>query len=345
MHENPFAGSLDEVGRRESLLSAPVVGFMRRLALTAAGAAALGAGALAYAHLESRWPVLRRLTVPVPGRNWPGPLRVLQVTDLHMFPGQSFIGEFLERVATENTIDLVISTGDNLGAANGLAPLLDAYQPLLSYPGAFVLGSNDYYSPTTHNWLSYLRKGRGSRAAQRGHRDRPDLPWTSLVDHLEDAGWLDMSNQAASLEIGLGGVPLSEDPASSVSVALMGVDDPHIFRDRLPTPPAAWNDPNALRLGLTHAPYRRVLDEYAALGADLILAGHTHGGQVRVPGFGAVVNNSDLPRRYSRGDYAWNGSKLHISAGLGTSPFAPIRFACRPEATLITLVPSVALDA
>jgi len=77
-------------------------------------------------------------------------------------------------------------------------------------------------------------------------------------------------------------------------------------------------------------------------GADLVLAGHTHGGQLRVPGFGALVTNCDLDRRRARGLSTYEGSVLHVSAGLGTSPYAPIRFACPPEATLLTLVPGEA---
>jgi predicted MPP superfamily phosphohydrolase len=72
-------------------------------------------------------------------------------------------------------------------------------------------------------------------------------------------------------------------------------------------------------------------------GADLILAGHTHGGQLRVPGYGALVTNCDLDTQRSRGLSKHRDSFMHVSAGLGTSPYAPFRFACPPEATLITL--------
>jgi predicted MPP superfamily phosphohydrolase len=76
----------------------------------------------------------------------------------------------------------------------------------------------------------------------------------------------------------------------------------------------------------------------AADQVDLILAGHTHGGQLCVPGFGALVTNCDLPTGQAKGLSAVAGVPMHVSAGLGTSPFTPIRFACRPEATLLTLV-------
>ena len=97
-----------------------------------------------------------------------------------------------------------------------------------------------------------------------------------------------------------------------------------------------------LSLGVTHAPYRRILDAMTADGVELILAGHTHGGQVCVPGHGALTTNCDLPtdrvkglsEHRLEGHHAW----LHVSAGIGTSPFAPYRFACPPEVTVLTLV-------
>ena len=76
-------------------------------------------------------------------------------------------------------------------------------------------------------------------------------------------------------------------------------------------------------------------------GAQLMLAGHTHGGQVCVPGYGALVTNCDIPRTQVKGLSLWRhglrSAYLHVSAGLGTSIYAPIRFACPPEATLLTL--------
>jgi uncharacterized protein len=103
-----------------------------------------------------------------------------------------------------------------------------------------------------------------------------------------------------------------------------------------------------VRMGVTHAPYLRVLDQFARDGYETILAGHTHGGQLCLPGFGALVTNCDLDRGRVKGLHAHprgagpgtpGSSWLHVSAGLGTSPYAPVRFACRPEATLLTLTP------
>jgi predicted MPP superfamily phosphohydrolase len=90
-----------------------------------------------------------------------------------------------------------------------------------------------------------------------------------------------------------------------------------------------------------------VLDQLHGDGVDAILAGHTHGGQLCLPFFGALVTNCDIDRRRAKGLHGWPGPRpdevggngsawLHVSAGAGTSPYAPVRFACRPEATLLT---------
>ena len=120
-------------------------------------------------------------------------------------------------------------------------------------------------------------------------------------------------------------------------VELAGMDDPHIRRDdpEVAVPP---NSQVRLRLGVVHSPYRRALDAFERNGYGLLLAGHTHGGQVRLPGVGALVTNCDLPRDQLRGLSRWGSSWLHVSAGLGTSKYAPFRFACRPEASLLTVV-------
>jgi Predicted phosphohydrolases len=322
---------LDEMralGARPSLFPEHLVGFMRGLAFGAAATAGAGAIGLAYGRFEAQHPVLRKLRVPVAARPGFTGLNVLHVSDLHMFQGQDFIESFLLDVVTNNQIDFVVSTGDNLGALDGLELLLDAYQPLFDIPGAFVLGSNDYYSPLTKSPLDYLRPNRHVDAANRVRRNIPDLPWLALVDSFTDAGWVDLTNQASSLIV------------DGQQIGLLGVDDPHIKRDRVPTPLPEWFSKDSLRIALTHAPYRRVLSEFESVGADIIYAGHTHGGQVCVPFAGPVITNCDIPRSQSKGLSKYGRSKLHVSAGLGTSPFARFRIACRPEATLMTIVPS-----
>jgi predicted MPP superfamily phosphohydrolase len=289
--------------------------------------AATGAATTAYAVWEARAYTLRCVTMPVlpPGSR---SLRVLHVSDLHMTPGQSRKQEWVRSLADLEP-DLVVNTGDNLAHPDALPTVLDAFGPLLDVPGVFVLGSNDYFSPTLRNPLRYLLPDDGSR-----NTDAPELPWQDLKDSFTKTGWLDLTNRRDSSVVG------------DLQIAWAGVDDPHLEYDDLDAVAGAADASADVRVAVTHAPYLRVLDQFAADGYDTIFAGHTHGGQVCRPGYGALVTNCDLEPARVKGLHrhpadsrpgepgsAW----LHVSAGLGTSPYAPVRVACRPEATLLTL--------
>ncbi|GAA3891464.1 metallophosphoesterase [Saccharothrix violaceirubra] len=294
---------------------------MKTFGRTLLATTALGTATLAYAAgIERRNWTLRQATVPVlaPGST---PLRVLHLSDLHMLPGQKSKQRWVAALA-ELEPDLVVNTGDNLSHQQAVPAVLRALGPLLDRPGLFVFGSNDYYAPRPKNPARYLLP---SAKTKRIHG--VPLPWRDLRAAMIERGWLDLTHVRRELEV------------AGQKIFTAGLDDPHLKRDRYadiagPVPEAA------LRLGVTHSPEPRVLDPFAADGYDLVLAGHTHGGQLRVPGYGALVTNCDLDRSRARGVSRWGAHMwLNVSAGLGTSPYAPVRFACPPEASLLTLVP------
>jgi predicted MPP superfamily phosphohydrolase len=303
--------------------------LIRFVAGATGAAAAAGAALTAYATWEARAYTLRRVEVPVLPAG-ARPVRVLHLSDIHMTPGQTRKQDWLAGLATLRP-DLVVNTGDNLSHAASVPVVRDALGALLDAPGVFVFGSNDYFSPTFRNPLRYLLPDDGRR-----NTHTPKLPWPDLRDAFTAAGWADLTNRRDVVKVG------------ELSFAFAGVDDPHLRYDRL-ADVAGQADPDAdVRLGVAHAPYLRVLDQYAADGYDAILAGHTHGGQVCVPGVGALTTNCDLEPARAKGlhrhpadsrDGDPESSWLHVSAGIGTSPYARIRVACRPEATLLTLVP------
>ncbi|MHC1563309.1 metallophosphoesterase [Actinomycetospora sp. C-140] len=295
----------------------------RRILRAGAGTAAAGALGLGYAvGVERQWFALRRARLEVldpvtaAGRT----LRVLHVSDLHLRPGQRLERRFVEGLAALEP-DLVVDTGDNLSHQRAVPEVLRALGGLLDRPGLVIWGSNDYHGPRPKNPSHYLFRPQ--------HRVLgPELPWRDLRAAFLERDWLDATHARHTLEV------------NGVRIAAAGVDDPHIGRDDYDRIAGPVDEPCDLRLGLTHSPEPRVLDAFAADGYDLVLAGHTHGGQLRLPGYGAIVTNCGLDRSRARGASRWGAHmRLHVSAGLGTSPFAPARFACRPEATLLELVP------
>ena len=288
-----------------------------------------GAALTGYAVAETRRFVLREETVGLlpPGHQ---PLRVLHLSDLHLTPTQRRKQAWLRDLAALRP-DVVVNTGDNIAHRDSVPVLLESLDGLLDVPGVFVLGSNDYFSPTLRNPIRYLLPDTGKR-----HLNSAPLPYGELRAGLVGAGWLDLTNRRGRLDV------------AGTRLAFAGVDDPHLSYDRLDLVAGAADRDADLRVGVAHAPYLRVLDQFAGDGYDLVFAGHTHGGQVRVPYVGALTTNCDLEPARARGLHrhpadsrpgdpgsAW----LHVSAGAGTSPYAQIRVACRPEATLLTLAP------
>jgi predicted MPP superfamily phosphohydrolase len=275
---------------------------------------------------EARQFVLRTVEVPLlpPGHD---PLKVLHLSDIHMTPGQRVKQDWLRGLAALEP-DLVVNTGDNLAHRDAVPVVTDCLGELLDVPGVFVFGSNDYYVPTLRNPVRYLLPDTGKR-----HVDKPQLPWPDLRDRYAAAGWLDLTNRLDTLKVG------------RTSFAFAGVDDPHLRMDRLDLVAGPADAGADVRLAVTHAPYLRVLDQFAADGYDAVVAGHTHGGQVCLPVVGALTTNCDLENARAKGLHRHPADSrdgdpgrtwLHVSAGLGTSPFARIRVACRPEATLLT---------
>ncbi|HYN97078.1 MAG TPA: metallophosphoesterase [Pilimelia sp.] len=283
--------------------------------------AVLGATAFAYASLvERNLFTLRRFDVPVLAPD-AEPLRVLHLSDLHMTPGQRRKQDWVAALAGTDP-DLVVVTGDNLAHPGAVPGVLRAFEPLLDRPGAFVFGSNDYRGPVWKNPLTYFDR-------DREYVQGVDLPHGDLRVALSVAGWADLNNARTSIKAG------------GRTVELVGVDDPHVERDDYDAVAGRVSPDADVRLAVTHTPEPALLDRMAADGFELLLAGHTHGGQVRVPLVGALITNCGLPRSMARGLHRWPGSPawLHVSAGLGTHPTAPIRFSCRPEASLLTLIP------
>ncbi|MEU5956673.1 metallophosphoesterase [Streptomyces sp. NPDC047525] len=295
------------------------------------GITATAAAGLAYSvGIEARLFRLRRVTVPVlpPGMR---PLRVLQVSDIHMVSGQRKKQRWLRSLAGLRP-DFVINTGDNLSDPEGVPETLDALGPLMQFPGAYVFGSNDYYGPKPRNPARYLLEKAQGKHGLNGNPPAVGVihnPWEDLRDGFDSAGWLNLTNTRGALKI------------EGYEIGLTGVDDPHIKRDRYAHVAGGPDAGADFSMGIVHAPYLRSLDAFTADGYPLILAGHTHGGQVCIPFYGALVTNCDLDTDRVKGlsthEAEGQTSYMHVSAGCGANRYTPMRFACPPEATLLTL--------
>lgn len=290
---------------------------MHPAVLTATAVAGAGAVCVAYGtFVERHWYRLRRLEIAGGRRR----LTILHLSDVHLRPPAPRIETFLDEVAAAD-YDLVVATGDLLGAEGAE----DACAELLGRlteraPGVVVFGSNDVYAPApkgpTHYFLTADERVFGA-----------PLDVAGLSEALAERGYHVLRNGTEVIETAAG------------PVAVGGLDDPHLAETPLPAlgEVRCPTGDVVARVGVVHAPYTDALDLLVDAGYELLLAGHTHGGQVRFPPVGALVNNCDLPLDRSRGLSRWRDAWLHVSPGLGTNVYAPFRFACRPEATLLTL--------
>ena len=249
-------------------------------------------------------------------------LKLLHISDLHLTPKKKGLLSFIYTWGDLHP-DLIISTGDHIAHKDAISPLLEALRPLSHVPGFFVFGSNDYFAPTLKNPLRYLFPITSGVA--RGRK----LPTKILESGLQSLGWKLLHDEIVKIII------------KGVRVELRGTNDAHLGFDSYEKS-RGLRSSSDLNIGVTHAPYHRVLEAFTLDGVDLILAGHTHGGQIRIPwwnGSRALTTNCDLPKWRARGFTSVPGqAPLHVSAGLGSSPLHPPRFLNPPSVTLIDIV-------
>jgi len=243
-----------------------------------------------------------------------GPLTVLHLSDLHFVRRDRGKAAFLAGLPAA---DVTVVTGDFLAEPEAVETTVAAVHEVRGRLASwFVLGSNDYFVPRPLNYLAYFRGKRKPRRAERGRA-------ADLVSQLRADGWDDLTNVRRDVDIN--GVPME----------LLGLDDAHIAWHDLRVAPR--RSPDRFGFAVMHSPDSA--PETAALGYDFMVAGHTHGGQVCLPGVGALVTNCSLPARLVSGMIRVGDAVVSVSPGLGTSKYAPFRFFCRPEATLLELHP------
>lgn len=262
---------------------------------------------------------LREVLVPSLPKGAPD-IRILHFSDLHLTPNRKREIEFIKSWVTLKP-DLVVATGDFLAHRDAVEIVLDSLDELLNLPGLFVFGSNDYFAPRFKNPLTYLGKNYGI------HKLGAKLPTEELESKLTRGGWINLNNRRTAISI------------RELEIDVRGTNDAHLGLDEYSK---IQGKPNSdFSIGVTHAPYVRVLESMKRDGVELILAGHTHGGQIRFPGFGrsyAMTTNCDLPNWRARGlTRIGSDPWLNVSAGVGYSPFVPFRILCSSEVSIITL--------
>lgn len=264
-----------------------------------AGAVLGGAGLLAYATLvEPRWLELRRSTIHL--RQMPPELEGLRVgllTDMHAGGGTPL--SLLERAARmlmAERPDVIALTGDFA------ADDADGFAHVLRALDALDAPLGVYAVPGNHDHTVGI---------ERWHRDVAAHPRIQ-----------DLTNAAVVREV------------RGRRLCIAGVDDYYEGDPQLEVLPPP--DARDLTILLAHGPDQAEQARRAHDRVDLILSGHTHGGQVRLPWMGAVKNSAEHEAIYEAGLRRRPWTQVYVSRGVGTVHL-PVRFLCRPEVTLLRL--------
>ncbi len=225
-------------------------------------------------------------------------LRVLHISDLHLRPGSELADELPDVVAAVPH-DLMLYTGDFIDDDDGIEPVREVLQRMpRTAPAYAVLGNHDYWP---------LGRAHGRNDVKR------------LCQMLTDCGLEVLRNTSR--------------PVCGGDLYLVGVDDPPTKHDDVDQAMAAV-PAAACTIMLVHTP-----DMALRLGAhrpNLMLSGHTHGGQIRLPLVGPVITMSSLPRRKVMGLWTNDGRPVFVTRGIGYSGLN-IRLGCPAEAAVLTL--------
>lgn len=274
------------------------------LALLAAGQL-LGTGLLVWGtRVEPHRLSLTQLTIAVPGLA--APVRLLHVSDLHV-ERLSRREERVLSLAQQANPDLILITGDYLN---------------LSYV------YDDAAQAASRQVLRQLAAPLGVYATL----GSPPLDVREIMPaFFQDLPIHLLRHEARILSL-----------ENGQQLALLGIDCSHDlpYDGAILAELAAAVPDNIPRILLYHSP--ELMPQAAACGIDLYLCGHTHGGQVRLPLYGAVITSSQLGKQYEMGHYRLGRTHLYVSRGIGLEGLsAPrVRFLCPPEITLVTLLPS-----
>ncbi|CAN5275913.1 metallophosphoesterase [soil metagenome] len=238
--------------------------------------------------------------------------RILHLSDTHLSDPETDKLRFLEEI-TDGDFDLVVLTGDVFENYTGLkyAPSLLSRKPKL---GAYaVLGNHDYYNYSFFNKIV----GRINRQWRHPMEYRDVNP---MINAMQNNGW---------------DVLLNESRTHAEGVHVVGVDYPGIEPAEL-TRLVSEGPDGHLKLALFHMP--RYLHTFVDAGVDFAVGGHTHGGQIRIPGVGAIITDSELSRKEASGLIYRGKTVFHISRGLSADPRSNFRLFCPPAATIIEVV-------
>jgi len=240
-------------------------------------------------------------------------LRILHLADFHFDKDNGgHLIHFFDQLIDRN-LDLIFLTGDFIETLDGLNNLDEFLKKMLEFNPKYgiyaCLGNHDYF-----------------------HFSRKDFVLVRfVVNEQNDISKLKEKLQENQIQVLLN--EHKELKVNGVTLNIVGVDEYVSGRSSLSA--ALDGISNDYTILLSHAP--DVVFHLEPYKVDLVLSGHTHGGQIKLPFLGSVIKRTKLSRNQSSGLFRYNGTNVHTTQGLGASPKAMVRFLCSPEAAILTL--------
>ncbi len=281
-------------------------------------------------------------------------LTILHLSDFHLrktFKGKRLF-DFIQTLKSQK-YDLILITGDMVENMSNTDYLVQMLSPLKARYGKFaVLGVHDHYHKAFHEFAKNMFKRKRSYDSINDTRELNRKLKTIEIDVL--------SNESRILKI----------PGKDIGdIEIIGLDEPVIKKLDLNKAFSAidplkegdivdgssyreisselfnmdgtcthrLNQKGRLRLALLHTPDSHVLATLHKKDVDIVFAGHTHGGQVRLPLIGAIISGCRIKTRFASGLFYLQKMVLYISRGLGEGKYSQFRCYCPPEASIITI--------
>jgi predicted MPP superfamily phosphohydrolase len=235
-------------------------------------------------------------------------VKVVQISDLHIHRIGRRERKLISTMRDINP-DLIFITGDFIDNKRGIKPLQELVDKMANPETLIIgiLGNSDHEC------------GEGGV--------------NLLLKRLRESGVKMLVNETLKLNVTMHHYPhLKNHKNPDNYIYVVGLDDNYTWNDNFFK--AMNNVPlESPIVLLAHAPH--IVEKVNTSGIDLVLSGHTHGGQIVVPFLGPIYLNSHCTarKRFTSGLYLDEGTKLYVNRGIGTTVL-PIRLFCKPEITL-----------
>ena len=243
--------------------------------------------------------------------------RILHISDIH-FDEKVKRNRVLWDALHDASADIVLITGDFITHDSYTELLVEFLEGSIARDGIYgILGNHDYYYRTLWQHARHNILG----------RDYAPNDWQRLVNSLERLGIKILINDYVSIK-----------SARGPQIFLEGTDDPVLGKPEIGDPNPDYQLAN-LRILLSHSPDILYSSDIRKKKFDLLLSGHTHGGQIRVPGVGPLLTGTRYAKRSETFGLfrSLNGMAVNVSSGIGYS-LMPLRINCPSEIILIEIV-------